>query len=72
MHVASSRLMVSVVSLSKALYHNHSSRLRCVNGYRQCWEGYRLVVGICSEPHTMEKYIVVPEPLVSPAVVICG
>ena len=34
------------VSLSKALYHNYSSRPRCINGYRQCWEGdsYRLVV----------------------------
>ena len=33
-----------VVSLSKALYHNYSSRPRCINGYRQCWEGNRLVV----------------------------
>ena len=28
-----------VVSLSKALNHYYSSLPRCINGYRQCWEG---------------------------------
>ena len=33
-----------VVSLSKVLYHNYSSLPRCINGYRQCWEGNRFVM----------------------------
>ena len=27
-----------------ALYHNSSSRFRCVNGYQHYWEGNRLVI----------------------------
>ena len=43
-----------VVSLSKALYHNNSSQPRFINGYRQCWEGNRLVEVVQRVPHDIK------------------
>ena len=42
--VGSSPITVNMLCPYKALDHNYSSRPRCIDGYRPCWEGNRFVV----------------------------